>query len=207
VLVLQLALASTGWPARADEPVPARRLGVRWTDGTVQLSFSARDVATAAVRKKLASGLPQTLTMHVYAHRQAGRPVAASVRSCRIVYDLWDEVYRVQLQTTTQDRSVLVRSLSEVVDQCLVARHMPVGRRSDWEGRSGQDVRFAVVVEFNPLSPDTVERIRRWLARPARGGSFEGDAFFGSFVSLFVNRRIGEAERILRFRSQAIQVP
>ena len=32
-----------------------------------------------------------------------------------------------------------------------------------------------------------------------------GEAFFGSFVSLFVNRRIGSAERVLRFRSQTVR--
>jgi hypothetical protein len=207
-----LALMSGTWghagvPARAQEPVPERRFGVRWEGSTPRLSFSARDLLNGEVRRKLDSGLPQTLTMRVYAFRTGGRPVAVVARSCRVVFDLWDELYRVQVQTAEADRTELVRSLSEVLDLCLVARRAAVGRAPDWEGRSGQEVHFAVIVEFNPLSPDTIERIRRWLARPARGGAIEGDAFFGSFVSLFVNRRIGEAERILRFRSQPVRVP
>lgn len=182
-------------------------MGVRWERSIPRVSFSARDVASAKVRKKLSSGLPQTLVMRVYAYRKSGRPIALAVRSCRVVYDLWEEHYRVELHTATTDRSELLRDLSDVVNRCLVARRLPVGRAADWRDRSGRDVHFAVLVEFNPLSPDTVERIRRWLARPARGGSFEGDAFFGSFVSLFVNRRIGDAERALRFRSQVVRVP
>jgi hypothetical protein len=35
----------------------------------------------------------------------------------------------------------------------------------------------------------------------------ETTAFFGSFVSLFVNQSIGAAERSIRFRSQALRVP
>jgi hypothetical protein len=194
-------------PARAEEPVPLRRLGVSWEGRVPQVSFSARDVVSAAVRKKLASGLPQTLALHIYAYGKSGRPVAVTVRSCRVVYDLWDETYRLEVQTATEDRSELVRDLSVVVQRCLVADRVAVGRPTDWQKRSGQEVHFAVLVEFNPLSADTVQRIRRWLARPARGGSFEGDAFFGSFVSLFVNRRIGDAERTLRFRSQLTRVP
>jgi hypothetical protein len=34
----------------------------------------------------------------------------------------------------------------------------------------------------------------------------EGKSFFGSFVSLFVNDRIGSAERVLRLRSQEVEL-
>ncbi|MFW6067792.1 MAG: hypothetical protein ACOC97_05585 [Myxococcota bacterium] len=197
-------MAST---AHAEQPVPPRKLGIRWQGLVPHLSFSARDVASSGVRKKLQSGLPQTLVMRVYAFREGGRPVAVTARSCRIVYDLWEEVYRVEAQTPHDDRSSLVRSIDEVLDRCVVARQLPVGVDDDWEGRSDQNVYFAVLVEFNPMSQHTVERIRRWLARPAGGGGFEGEAFFGSFVSLFVNRRLGDAERAIRFRSQPTSVP
>lgn len=206
-LLLSAGVGAAGARAQQAANVPPRRLGIHWEDAVPQLSFSARDLANREVRKKLQSGLPQTISLRAYAFREGGRPVAASVRTCRVVYDLWEEVYRVQLQSAQQDRSELVRSMDEVLDRCLVARRLPVGRSADWKGRGDDRVYFAVLVEFNPLSQETVERIRRWLARPAGGGGLEGDAFFGSFVSLFVNRRIGEAERTIRFRSQAIAVP
>lgn len=212
LLARALLVATLLWgvfpvPSHAQSPVPNRRLGIRWQGSLPQLSFSARDMANRSVRRKLRSGLPQNLVMRVFAFREGGRPVTVTARSCRVVYDLWEEVYRVQLQTPTEDGSELVRTLPEVLERCLVARHMSIGVDEDWEDQSGRRVYFAVLVEFNPLSPDTVERIRRWLARPAGGRGFEGDAFFGSFVSLFVNRRIGEAERTIRFRSQPITVP
>ncbi|MEM9195753.1 MAG: hypothetical protein AAGF12_41690 [Myxococcota bacterium] len=124
------------------------------------------------------------------------------MRSCRVVYDPWEEVYRVDLETETSDGTRTTGTLEEVVERCLVVRRAQLTARY----RRGRDVYFAALIEFNPLSPETVQRIRRWLARPGGGRSGE-DAFFGSFVSLFVNRRIGAAERTLRFRSQSVEVP
>lgn len=201
------ALAGATVRAQGGGTVPPRRIGVHWDGMVPELSFSARDLADRDVRKKLQSGLPQVISVRVYAFRDGGRTVAASLQTCRVVYDLWEEIYRVQVQSAEQDRSVMVPSMKEVLDKCLVTRRLPIGHADNWANRKDEDVYFAVLVEFNPLSQDTVERIRRWLARPAGGGNLEGDAFFGSFVSLFVNRRIGEAERTLRFRSQPVTVP
>ena len=57
-------------------------------------------------------------------------------------------------------------------------------------------------VEVNPVSPDMLERIKRWVSRPSgTGATAPGDALFGSFVGLFV-ARIGAADRQISFRSQ-----
>lgn len=206
LLTVVLAVTLAG-AAQAQQDVGSRRMGVRWNGSVPRLSFSARDLVTASVRRKLDSGLPQTIVMRTYAYPDGGRrPIAVTARSCRVVYDLWEEVYRVQIQTDADDSSVTLSSIDRVLSRCLVSRVVPVGDAREWRGRSGERVYFAVLVELNPLSPDTVQRIRRWLARPG-GGRMEGDAFFGSFVSLFVNRRIGEAERTVRFRSQAVRAP
>lgn len=207
-IAFALAALLAGWlpvAARAQDGVRSRRMGITWTDRVPLVSFRARDLVNADVRRKLESGLPQTLVMRVYGYPEhGGRSPAVAPRSCRVVYDLWEEVFRVQLQMGTRDRSLTVRSLEEVLSRCLVARAVPVGTAADFA--TGQRFYFAVLVELNPLSPDTVQRMRRWLARPS-GGRTEGEAFFGSFVSLFVNRRIGDAERTIRFRSQAVTVP
>ncbi|RLB52343.1 MAG: hypothetical protein DRJ42_15100 [Deltaproteobacteria bacterium] len=194
-------------PAQAQEQPSRRRLGVSFRGGPAHLTFSARDLLNADAREKLASGLPQTVVMRVYAYA-VGRtaPIAMSVRSCRVVYDLWEEVYRVQVASVNADRATTVSDVDEVLERCVISRRFPVGTSADYAGYRGRRVYFAVLFEFNPLSQDTVERIRRWLARPT-GGRVQGEAFFGSFVSLFVNRRIGDAERVLRFRSQRVRVP
>jgi hypothetical protein len=189
-----LALVAFAAPARAQE-LSERRIGVHWEDGVPRLDFSAADLADRAVRHRLQSGLPQTLLMRVYAYRRGGGdPIAVAPRSCRVVYDLWEEVYRVEVQDSEVDTTVRTRDLTRVLRRCLTGQRMPVGVAGDYSAAS--NVYFAVLIELNPMSPDTVHRMRRWLS----GGGRE--AFFGSFVSLFVNRRIGSAERTLRFRSQ-----
>ena len=192
--------------AHGQEPTQ-RRLGVSFRDGPARLTFSARDLLNTDAREKLSSGLPQTVVMRVYAYVDGrSAPIAMSLRSCRVVYDLWEEVYRVQVESVGEEYATTVEDLDEVLERCVISRRLPVGTAADYAEHRGARLYFAVLFEFNPLSPATVERIRRWLARPS-GGRLEGDAFFGSFVSLFVNRRIGDAERVLRFRSQRVRVP
>lgn len=193
-------------PAMAQ--LSERRVGVTFSEGRPRVDVSMADFARdGEVRRKLESGLPQTFVVRVYAYTtESERPIAVAARSCRVVYDLWEERFRVQRASETGDETFIVRTLDEVTERCLIARRLPVGDAEAWSSVQGQRAYFAALVEFNPVTPDTVQRIRRWLARPQRG-RVDSDSFFGSFVSLFVNRRIGDAERALRFRSQQVDVP
>lgn len=190
------------------QSVPIRTFGIAWRGSTPRLAFSARDLITDDVAHKLQSGLPQATVMRVYAYDEAnGQPVALAPLSCRVVYDLWEEVYRVQIQNATSQGSETVTTLNAVAQRCLSVRALGLGTDSEWQARRGHRVYFAAIVELNPMSADTVQRIRRWLAQPQGGGRVESDAFFGSFVSVFVNRRVGAAERTIGFRSQSVEVP
>ena len=62
---------------------------------------------------------------------------------------------------------------------------------------------------FVTISEDLIKDVRRWLVQPARGQRRlgAGDSFFGSFVSIFVNPRIEDSERQLRFVSQPFVLP
>lgn len=202
-LALSVALCL---PASAQN-VARRQVGVHWHGGAPSLDFSGLDLADRAVREKLDSGLPQTLLMRVFAYRANGQPIAMAPRACRVTYDLWEERYRVQIQERGAERVVSHATLDSVLRSCLVARRFVVGEASQYAPLSGQSIYFAAILELNPLSPDTVQRLRRWLARPAGGTGASSGAFYGSFVSLFVNHRIGSAERTLRFRSQDVRVP
>lgn len=203
-----VALAFTALATAAVADVAPRRMGVEWIEGVPHVSVSARDLATPKVVRKLKSGLPQTLVLRLYAYAdRRSQPLALHPRSCRVAYDLWDEVYRVEREPRTATGDGRVEQLEDVLRLCLALRRVPVGTREVYEGRSGQQLYFAAIVEFNPMSRRTVERIRRWIARPSGSPALSGDAFFGSFVSLFVNRRIGEAERAVQFRSQWVDVP
>ncbi len=192
-------------PVSAAPPVPVRTIAVRWSGQIPLVSFTARHFVTPEVVRKLKSGLPQTLVTRVYAYAERGNKLlAVSARSCRVVFDLWAEVYSVQEQDDLRDRSHTERTLDGAVRTCLGTHDLAVGDGTDT--RRGERIYFVVLIELNPLSPDTVQRIRRWLSRSG-GQPLEGDAFFGSFVSIFVSRRMGSAERSLSFRSPSINVP
>ena len=68
----------------------------------------------------------------------------------------------------------------------------------------GTEYLLAVRGDLNPISEDLLIEVRRWLVQPARGQRRlgAGDSFFGSFVSIFVNPRIEDSERQVRFVSQ-----
>jgi hypothetical protein len=191
---------------RGQAQVAMRAMSVVW--GLVpSIDVSLRDFLDVGVSQKLQSGLPQTLITRFYAYDERGKePLAISILSCRVVYDLWENTYRIERQTETQDKTWTVKNLDLVARQCLEVTRWPIGEPKAFTRVRGQEVYFAAVVELNPLSQDTVARIRRWLARPS-GSQLEGNAFFGSFVSIFVSRKLGAAERTLSVRSDLFAAP
>lgn len=192
--------------AQPSGDIPVRPIAVTYRDAPA-LSFSVRDLVDSEAVKKLQSGLPQTISTRIYAYAERNRePLAISAVSCRVVYDLWEGVYRIERQTESSDKTLTSRSLDGVVTQCLSFQNYVVGDNKLLERMRGKQIYFAVVSELNPLSPDAVQRIRRWLARPA-GSELNGNAFFGSFVSIFVGRKLGEADKMLTFRCNAHAVP
>ncbi|MCG8557003.1 MAG: hypothetical protein MJD61_17220 [Proteobacteria bacterium] len=207
-LCFALALGATAPVARASRPL-LLDVVTTWNAATPELSFEVVDFVDRSVADKLESGLAQTLVTRVLAYTPgAKRPVSVGLASCRIVYDLWQEQYRVEQQRGTQHaRTWSQRSAGKVIERCLRFHKLRIGRPGDFARVRGQRVFFEIVVELNPLSPATLQRIRRWLARPGAGGQLERSAFFGSFVSMFVNRRIGSAQRTRRYRSAVVSVP
>jgi hypothetical protein len=203
-LATALACASL---ALADPSIALRPMAVSWLGHVPVLSFSGAEFIDAGVREKLGSGLPQRIVTRVYAYpeRGADEPITVAALSCRVVYDLWEGVYRVQTQTDTTDRSFVVADLAAVATACVDVRKLALGDTDAFNLYRGRRIYFAALIELNPLSPDTVQRIRRWLSKSS--GDMSGDAFFGSFVSIFVSRRMGSAERSLAFRSDVFSVP
>jgi hypothetical protein len=193
--------------AVASAQVAQRTLAVHFANGTADVSYSAADFADAAVRRRLQTGTPQTLIMRTYAYAAGSTtPIAVTARSCVVRYDDWHGNYRVEVQMMSSSTAIVLGTLDEVVERCLVATQEPVGTAAIWSAQQGQPITFGVVVELNPLTPDGVQRMRQWVTRSG-GGASHDDAFFGSFVSLFLNRGIADAERSLAFRSQEITCP
>jgi hypothetical protein len=191
------------------ESLPRRQANFAWeknekTGETVLFTgVSFRDIVDRPLSEKLSSGLPMVIAVRAYVLREGeADPVALAVRTCRVVYDLWDEVYRLKVSMAGAEREAAALNLEGVLRQCAEVRDFRVAEKSQL---SGKGVFFlGVIVEVNPVSPQMLVQMRQWVSRPAGStGIGPGDALFGSFVGLFV-RQLGNAERTLRFRTQPI---
>jgi len=180
--------------------LPPRQANYAWDADLLRASFSYRDVlADPELVKKLSSGLPTVIVMRAYVYREGEDvPVALAARVCRVVYDLWDEVYRVHLSEPERERDQAA-VLDGVLRLCTEARDLPVVRRGLLEAL--KPYFLAVVVDVNPVSPEIVDQMHRWMSRPSGStGIGPSDALFGSFVQLFV-RQIATSDKTLTFRT------
>lgn len=204
-----LAAVLCGTVARADDAtadaakLPQRQANFAWDKTLLRASFSFRDALDAPLQHKLSSGLPTVVAMRAYVLREGEPdPVALAVRSCRVVYDLWDEVFRITITGPGGERHTAAINVEGVMRQCLEARDLPVAQRAVL--RAGKPHYLGVIAEVNPVSPQMLEQMRKWVSRPADATSIgPSDALFGSFVGLFV-RNIGASDKTLRFRTQAL---
>lgn len=200
---LALLCAAPGVEAQgAGGDVKTRRVGLLVSGGVLQTTFGFRDAFTPAVRKKMTSGLPTRLLVHVAVESEkGGAPAAYWARSEEIVYDLWEENFSVALADAQGKRHKRVPSLDQAVDAAGVLWRAPVADTGKIEPGL---YRLRVLAEVNPVSEEMVRNIQRWLSRP-KGGRGESEArsnFFGAFVGHFVDRSIGQAERVVGFVSQ-----
>jgi hypothetical protein len=201
-LSLTTALAPAQQPAR-PAALWRRQANYAWDRDLLRASFSYRDIlAEGGLLNKLSSGLPMVIAMRAYVYREGDdAPVALSPRVCRVVYDLWDEVYRVHVIEPGRERDQAA-VLDGVLRLCTEARDLPVVQR---ELLAPGDAYFlGVVVDVNPVSQEMVEQMRRWMLRPSGStGIAPSDALFGSFVQLFV-RQIATTDKTLTFRTQDV---
>jgi hypothetical protein len=185
-----LCLAAVAW-AR----IPERPVEVDFRAAVPHLSFSARDLEDAKVRRALESGLAKQLVLTVQAFPSGSeRALSTATRACRVTFDLWEEDFVVRVD----DRHERLASLDAVLRRCLEVRDLPVGRAEHYAGHAGQRVFFAVRAEFNPVSR---ARCHALLRSP---GSVDP---IGPVVVNIVRREICRAEKAIEFRSPDVEVP
>lgn len=200
------ALAQTPAPPKTPAALPSRTAQVTLDKGVVKLSVSFRDVVDAEISKKLLSGLPTVIVLRGYVFRESGEgPVALTAKSCRVVYDIWDEVFRIQITQPGGQSTAVAVNTEGVLRNCAEARRMPLMERALM--KDGTKYFVAALVEVNPVSAEMLDRIKRWVTRPNGSAAIgPGDSLFGSFVGLFV-ARVDTADRRLAFRTPAFLPP
>jgi hypothetical protein len=122
-----------------------------------------------------------------------------------VVYDLWDEQYVIRIEGTSGRKTKKVKYRAEALKILTAVDDMPIARLSDIPVESIDYLRLTV--QLNPVSKETLAEVRRWLSQGTGGGLDRGGVFFGSFVSVFVNPKIADADRVLRIRSQPFYRP
>ena len=204
-LVVALVLAAPqiafAQPAALAKKLERRKVSYHTHEGWVTMTVGYRDVLDKKTRRKLLSGLPTTIVTRAYVFRDGEVvPRHLSVKTCQVVFDLWDEVFRIDRRQSGRRKRTVAVNMEGVLRRCAEATAWPVVNTGDLAAR--QPHFAAVVVEVNPLSKKMLDQIRRWVARPRGTGSLSpGDSLFGSFVGLFVTQ-VPESDRTLTFQSQ-----
>jgi hypothetical protein len=155
-----------------------------------------------AAYNALASGFTSTVVIRIWIYpRDSTDPVAFVLYERKALYNLWDEVYELKLD----GRILKEKRQADALKHLTSIEGLPVARLSSLP--IGQEFLLAMQAELNPVSNETLAEVRRWLSQGNGGGLDRGGAFFGSFVSVFVNPKIPEADRVLRVRSQPFYRP
>lgn len=190
-----------------DKPPPPRRASYEWDhqERFLYATLSYRDALDDSLRKKLQRGLPTTIlfTAALYVP-DVKAPLATTVQSCRVTWHVWEEAYRIELSQPGVQNTSWTTTIDGVLRRCAEARQLLVASRT--QVAPNRPVYLEGKVQVNPVSPQLLERIKRWVSRPsATDTAAPGDALFGTFTGLFL-QRIGEAERVLEFAT-VVAVP
>lgn len=159
-----------------------------------------------AAYEALDSGFTSTVVIRMWVYpRDSTDPVAFNLVNRQVLYNLWDEVYELRFVDPTGTKVFKEKRKAEALTRLTNLDDVAIARLADLP--YGQVFLFAMEVQLNPVSKETLAQVRRWLSQGNGGGLDRGGAFFGSFVSVFVNPKIPDADRALRIRSQPFYRP
>ncbi len=201
-LALLVAMATGARVARADD-IKSKRMYFAERGGQLVVSTTfTTELFDVNAFRNLAGGFVTTVVARIYVYRKGrDEPVSALMASIRVVYDLWDRQYVVRIDGPRGRKTLHYNSQVDALKALTTFNELPIASLSDIP--PGPHHYLAMVIELNPVSKELQAEMRRWLTRPAGSASIDrSSSFFGSFVSVFVNPRLPEADRVVRVRSQ-----
>ena len=202
-----LAVLLFAIPARADDDTPVlqhMRFVERGDD--LHVTTALTKLFDSSSYDALDTGIPSTVVIRLWVFpKDSTEPVGFQLIQRTVWYDLWDEVYMLRLEDPGGRRTLKVKYRAEALKIITALDDIPCARLADLP--YDQVYNLGMEVELNPVSKETLAEVRRWLSQGTGGGLDRGGSFFGSFVSVFVNPKIAEADRILRLRSQTFFRP
>lgn len=204
IVVLALVLATRAH-ADSDDAPEVQKMRFIETGTSLQVSIEPPGgigkLFDAPSFDALGTGIPSTVVIRVQiTPRDSDAPVAEQLIKRSVVYDVWDEIYTLRLEEPGNVRTLKVKYRAEALKWLTAMDGVPVAKLAALP--VGQVFVLKMVVELNPVSKETLAEVRRWLSQGSSGGLDRGGAFFGSFVSVFYNPKLADADRTLRIRSQ-----
>ncbi len=177
---------------------------MRFAEGTtgITVTTSFTDILDSDGYAALSSGFPTHIVLHLFVYQKGNDlPIATQVIRRRVVYDLWDETYLLEVEgprgthrSKIDNRVTLLRKLTQL-------RKHPISDLGTIH--IGPHYFVAVVAQLNPVEEERMAEMRRWLTKSSSESSLDSSSsFFGTFVSVFANPKLQEADRIVRVRSQ-----
>ncbi len=187
--------------ARADKTV-SKKMWFAEKSGKLVVNTSFTELFDAKAYAALDSGFASTIILRAYVYDERnGLPVALSLATFRVAYDLWDETYLVRIEDGRGQKNWRFNRRADALKAVTEVDAFPLAALSQIS--IGPRYYCLLIVELNPVSEERLAEMRRWMTR--RAGSTEIDtnsSFFGSFVSVFVNPKMQGSDAVLRIQSQ-----
>jgi hypothetical protein len=204
-----LAMLIVSGHAQGEPASTVRTVGVARKSNQLVASVGLQDLFGSRDVERLLSGFSTRVLIRVALLRDGiSEPVATATRLSEVVYDLWDEKLRVRLSTgkASTSQTLVVPTAKAAVDAATTLTDFALADAETLDARFSYHL--SVRADLNPISDELVTNVRRWLSHPSgHGRTGSADSFFGSFVSVFVNPRIDDSERMLQVTSQSFSLP
>lgn len=210
-VIVAAAVVLAAATARADDDKPELQK-MRFVERGDDLTASSLPpggigkLFDAATYEALGTGIESTVVIRIQITPQdSDDPIAEQLLKRSVVYDVWDEVYTLRLDERGGPQTIKVKRKSDALKWLTAIEDLAIARLAVLPLEKVFVLKM--VIELNPVSKETLAEVRRWLSQGNGGGLDRGGAFFGSFVSVFYNPKIAEADRVLRIRSQPFYRP
>ncbi|CAN5922742.1 hypothetical protein BH11MYX3_BH11MYX3_35960 [soil metagenome] len=207
-LAIAAILVALSSPARADDDERPELQKMRFVErgDRLHVTGSIAKLFDRAAYEALDSGFTSTVLIRIWIYpRESTDPVSFMLVTRQVLYNLWDEVYELKFDDPGSKKVIKEKRKAEALRRVTSIDDLPVASLASLP--YDQVYLLAMEIQLNPVDPKLMTEVRRWLSQGTGGGLDRGGAFFGSFVSVFVNPKIAAADRVLRIRSQPFYRP
>ena len=204
-----VVIAAVSTPARADDDDKPELQKMRFVERGDQLHVTASiaKLFDRAAYEALDSGFTSTVLIQIAIFpKDSNQAVVITPVTRQVLYNLWDEVYELRFdEPGGRSKIVKEKRKAEALRRITSLDDLAVSALAALP--YDEIFVLGMSIELNPVDPKLMTEVRRWLSQGTGGGLDRGGAFFGTFVSVFVNPKIAAADRVIKIRSQPFYRP